>query len=169
MEDASPSNAVLQLRATAYHEAGHAVMAVALGRSVQKVTVTPGQLQTGGVRLGACAMKKGRRKASDDPLEDEVLILMAGMVAESHFTGQYCQRGATQDLLHVRRLLETRAKNEKQLERLRRRMLDKTEYYLAEAAHAQAITWIAEELIAKQSISGRAVEHFFNQAVSAAK
>ena len=31
--------------ATAYHEAGHAVMAMAVGRSIQKVTIAPGKLQ----------------------------------------------------------------------------------------------------------------------------
>jgi hypothetical protein len=156
-----------RLVATAYHEAGHAVMAMIVGRPVQKVTITPGNLQTGGVRLGACEMKKGRTKSPKDWLEDEVLILLAGMVAEAQFTGEYCEQGARQDLLAVRRLLQTRAGNERQFERLQRRLLDKTEHELSDAGSAKAIASIAQELVARRTISGRAVQHFFNQATAA--
>lgn len=156
-----------RLVATAYHEAGHAVMAMIVGRPVQKVTITPGNLQTGGVRLGACEMKKGRLKSPKDWLEDEVLILLAGMVAEAQFTGEYCEQGARLDLLAVRRLLQTRAGTERQLERLQRRLLDKTEHELSDTGNSKAITTIAQELILRQTISGRAVQHFYNQATAA--
>jgi hypothetical protein len=69
--------ASLRLAATAYHEAGHAVMALSLGRLIQKVTILPGKSQFGEVRLGACEIRKGRSKASKDLLEDEALILLA--------------------------------------------------------------------------------------------
>ena len=160
-----PDKVSLELLATAYHEAGHAVMAIVLGRDVHKVTISPANLQTGGTRLGAVRFKKGRTKATKDWLEDEVLILLAGMVAESHLTDHYCDMGASQDLRGVRRLLESRAKNEKQLEKLERRMLDKTEYLLADHGHAKAIELIANELIVKETISGRAVQHFLKMAL----
>lgn len=153
-----------RLAATAYHESGHAVMALLLGRAVHKVTVAPGQMLSG-VRLGACEMRKGRLKASNDPLEDEVLILLAGMVAESQSTGQYCRQGASQDLQAVRRLLaQNRAHNERQLERLERRLIDKTEHLLGEVATMEAIRLIAAELLAKTTLSGRAVRHLLTQA-----
>ncbi len=38
--------------ATAYHEAGHAVIALTLGRNVQRVSILPNQL-----RLGQCELK----------------------------------------------------------------------------------------------------------------
>ncbi len=158
-------DALNRLKATAFHEAGHAVMAISLGRAVHKVTVSPGQLHVGGVRLGACEMQKGRVKATKDWLEDEVLILLAGMVAESQFTGEYCHSGAAQDLAAVRRLLSSsRASNERQLERLEQRMIDKTEYLLSDAAAAQAVAWIADVLLQKTTISGRAVRHWYEQA-----
>lgn len=157
--------AALRLTATAYHEAGHAVMGLSLGRPIHKVTIAPGQLQTGGVRLGACKIQKGRFKASQDWLEDEVLILLAGLVAEAHFTDQHCQQGAAQDLQAVRRLLQSRATNERQLERLERRLLDKAEHLLSDEGHARAIELIAGELLQKETISGRAVRHLFEQAL----
>lgn len=150
--------------ATAFHEAGHAVMAYVLSRPVEKVTISPAQLHTGGTRLGACKIQKGRFKASHDALEDEVLILFAGMVAESHFTGLYCTAGAAQDLNAVRRLLATRATSERQLEKLERRLLDKTEHLLADEVHATAVQLIAQQLLLKETISGRAVRHLIEQA-----
>ena len=159
----------LELTATAYHEAGHAVMAVSLGRPIEKVTIKPSKSQIGamtsGLRLGTCKIQKGRSKPTKDWLEDEVMILYAGMVAESGFTKQYCQISAAQDLRQVRRLLQqTRAKTERQLERLEQRLLDKTEHALSDKAHLSAIEMVAKELLEKKTISGRAVEHFFKMA-----
>ena len=157
------------LIATAYHEAGHAVMAVSLGRPIEKVTITPSKSQIGamtsGLRLGTCKIQKGRTKPTKDWLEDEAMILYAGMVAESGFTKQYCQFGAAQDLREVRRLLQrTRAKTELQLEKLEQRLLDKTEHILSDETHLAAIEMVAKELLEKKTISGRAVEHFFKMA-----
>ena len=101
-------DALARKTATAYHEAGHAVMACLVGRPIQNATITPaniqtGSVQTGGIRLGAVRMQKGRNKATKDWLEDDVMVLFAGMVAESQFTGQYCERGAKSDLslIHI--------------------------------------------------------------------
>ncbi|MDB4614462.1 cell division protein FtsH [bacterium] len=146
--------------ATAWHEAGHAVMAMMLGRPIEKVSILPAQLATGN-RLGVCKIQKGRAKGTKDALEDSVLILLAGMVAESKFTGRYCQHGAAQDLLLVKELLTAnRAKNEKQFQKLASRMIDKTEHLLEAEGAARAIQLIADELLEKDTVSGRAVRHF---------
>ncbi|TWU11118.1 cell division protein FtsH [Allorhodopirellula heiligendammensis] len=152
------------LVATAHHEAGHAVMAVSLGRHIHKVTIAPGKMAFGGTRLGHCEIKKGRAKGVNDRLEDDVLILLAGMVAEARFTGQYCHRGAGRDLDDVANLLCTRAASPRQHETLRRRMIAKTEHILSDDAHVAAIRTIAGELLDKTTISGRAVRHHFQQA-----
>jgi hypothetical protein len=158
-----------QLMATAYHEAGHAVMAFTLGRPVEKVTIVPGKMQFGGTRLGACKIQKGRTKSTKDWLEDEAMILLAGMVAESHWTGNYCQDGAAQDLRAVERLAESRLGssfgNQKQFDRLIKRWIDKTHYELEDGGVREAIKLIAEELIARSVVSGRAVRHFVKQAM----
>ena len=157
------------LTATAYHEAGHAVMAVSLGRPIEKVTISPSKSPIGamnsGLRLGVCKIQKGRSKPTKDLLEDEVMILYAGMVAESGFTKQYCEIGAAQDLRQARRLLErSRTKTQRQLEKLEQRLLDKTEHALNDKVHLAAIELVAKELLEKKTISGRAVEHFFKMA-----
>ncbi len=164
--DAQSTAKTQQRIATAYHEAGHAVMAVVLGRSVQKATIAPAQLQSGATRLGVCEMKKGRERASKDVLEDDILILLAGMVAEAKFTGQYCQRGAAQDLRGVNRLLQQRGGSERQLQRLHRRMLDKAEYLLSDATNSAAVDRVAKELLERTTISGRSVRYLFDQQAS---
>ncbi len=154
-----------KLLATAYHEAGHAVMAVSLGRTIKKVTIAPSQLQTGGFRLGLCDIQKGRIKASRDWLEDDVMILLAGMVAESHFTGSYCRSSAAHDLQAVMRLLGlARAANPRQLERIEQRLIDKTEHILGTAVHSHAVEFVTIDLMQKTTLRGRAVTHWFHQA-----
>ena len=78
---------------TSYHEAGHAVMALVMGRSVQKVSIIPSQN-----RLGACTIQKGRAKQVQDKLEAEMMILLAGMSAEGRKSGHYNVQGTSQDL-----------------------------------------------------------------------
>ena len=154
-----------KLTATAYHEAGHAVMALIVGRPIQKITIVPARANAVSARLGACEMKKGRIKPTSDWLEDEVLVLFAGMVAESYFTNEQNERGAGQDLRMIRKLLsQNRANSERQLEKLERRLLNKTEYLLEDEASQKAIEQIAKRLIEKQTMSGREATHLFEQA-----
>src|SRR5688500_12069516 len=96
--------------ATAYHEAGHAVIALALGRNVQRVSILPNQL-----RLGQCELKKGRSKPAHDPVEVTILILLGGVAAEARYTGVYAWAGAQQDLRAVRAMTSQRAGSEKQV------------------------------------------------------
>lgn len=58
----------------AYHEAGHAVAAAALGRIVELVTIVPY-----GKRRGAC---RTRRAPTSEALEDAVVVTYAGMYAD---------------------------------------------------------------------------------------
>lgn len=150
--------------ATAYHEAGHAVVAHSLGRMIQKVTIKPGRSAWGQSRLGVCELQKGRSKASRNQREDEVLILFAGMVAEARHTGQYCPEGAGQDLALIERILCDQVGTVKQHERLHRRLLDKTEHLLHDDQHWRAVELVASELLEKETIRGRTVRHFFDQA-----
>jgi len=165
----TPPRSSQDMIATAYHEAGHAVMAILLGRKVKKVTIEPANLQTGGTRLGAVQFLKGRTQPTDDWLEDEIIILLAGMVSESNFTGQYCEQGAAMDLRSVDRLLESRVRTERQLEKVRKRMLSKTELLLSEEANGKAVKAVADELLEKGNVSGRLVKHHLSQAIAQAK
>ena len=139
---------------TAYHEAGHAVMALLTGRSVKKVSIIPSQN-----RLGACTIQKGRTRQVQDKLEAEILILLAGMAAESRKSGRYNVQGASQDLRGVEKLALARSGNPRQAQKLVHKMFDKTQHLLNNKATWSAVKMIASELIAHESISGRAAKH----------
>ena len=143
--------------ATCYHEAGHAVMALLMGRSIHKVSAVPNSL-----RLGVVEFKKGKSKQSDDWIEAEILIALAGPFAEAKFTGVFDERGSARDLRVVRKYAEDRV-GERQVERYERRMLAKAEYLFADEGTWAAVEAIAKEMMDKGTISGRAARHLFEQ------
>lgn len=145
--------------ATAYHEAGHAVVALALHRPVHKVSVIP-KLDF----LGQCKFDKGVSRPTEDWVEREILIALAGMAAEARHTGRYCRDGAARDLRYARKLALQRA-TERQLARFERRMIGKVENLLGNDDLWLAVELIAAELMAHGTISGRAAKHLFDRAV----
>src|SRR5438477_10702519 len=114
-------------KATAYHEAGHAVMALALARPVQRVSMRPNHKH-----LGICEFGKGVYRPSEDWLEREILIALGGIAAEARFTGIYAWDAAARDQQYVRRLTVQRA-GERRAERLQRRLLAKAGHLLSDA------------------------------------
>jgi ATP-dependent Zn protease len=143
--------------ATAYHEAGHAVIALALGRPVQHVSILPDcEL------LGQCAFGKGVFRPSQDWLEREILIALGGLAAEARHTGNYAWDGAARDRQFVRRLAVQRA-GERRAERLERRLLAKAEHLLSQEGHWRAVELIAAELLRCGVLSGRAARHLFDR------
>jgi hypothetical protein len=144
--------------ATAFHEAGHAVAALALDRPVTKVSIV-GDRDT----LGICAFGKPVFRPSEDWLEREALISLAGLAAEARRTGEYDRDAAGRDLHYVRKLTIQRAGNERQAERLEKRMLSRVENLLDRAAHWAAVEAIAAELLRSGEISGRQARHLFEE------
>jgi ATP-dependent Zn protease len=142
---------------TAYHEAGHAVIAFVFERPVQKVSILPDQR-----RLGHCELRSGVNRASQDRLEADILIMLAGVAAEAIHSGSYNWPGAAQDLQSVRRLAEMRS-GKGQADKLTRRLLAKAEHLLLQTRNWNAVDQIAVELVKKKTISGRAVRHYFEQ------
>ena len=139
-------------------------MAMICGRGVLKMNIATKKMSFG-TRLGVCEMRKGKSGATKDWLEDEVMILLAGMVGESLLTGTIDRAGAAQDMLLAKELIAKRAASDKQFQRLRKRMLEKTEYLLAQPQYAKAVQLIAEDLAERQKLSGRAVKHHYNMAL----
>ncbi len=157
---ATPSPTVdVQLMATAYHEAGHAVMALLMGRNVHRVSVKPKQS-----RLGECELRKDKTRQTKDPIEADALIMLAGMVAESRFTGKYNAAAAQTDLQAVQKLAEFRGGGERQIAKLFRRWMDKAEHLLDQPPQRFAIDAITQQLIEREKISGRNALHHFKEA-----
>jgi hypothetical protein len=143
---------------TAYHEAGHAVIALVLDRPVHRVSILPNR-----ERSGQCEFGKGVFRPSEDSLEREILIALAGLAAESRHSGTYAMDAADRDLRYVRRLVLQR-KSERAAPRYEERMLAKVEALLGDDAIWRAVELIAAELIKQGVISGRAARHLYEQA-----
>jgi hypothetical protein len=143
---------------TAFHEAGHAVIALALGRPVHRVTILPNR-----DRLGQCELGKGTFRPSEDALEREILIALAGLAAEARHSGTYEMVAANQDLRFVRRLVLER-KSERAAARYEERLLGKVEAMLADDGTWKAVETIATELLKHRTISGRAARHLYEEA-----
>lgn len=146
--------------ATAYHEAGHAVVALALDRPVHKVSILPSR-----DKLGWCEYKKGVIRPSEDWLEREVLIALAGMAAEARHTGTYAREEAGRDLKFARSLLVSRA-GDRRADRLERRLLSKVEAMLGDDELWAAVEAVAAALLENGEISGRAAKHHYERCVS---
>ena len=146
---------------TAYHEAGHAVVSLALGRPVACVSVRATR-----DFLGTCEFGKAVFRPSEDWLEREMLIALAGIAAEARHTGHYAWDAADRDRQYVRDLAVQRA-GERRAERLERRLLAKAEHLLAQEGHWRAVELIAAELLRRGAISGRAARHLFDRGCNA--
>jgi ATP-dependent Zn protease len=147
--------------AVAYHEAGHAVLALLLGRPVQEVSILPDR-----EALGRCAYGKAVFRPSEDWLEREILIALGGIAAEARHTGAYAWDGAGRDQQFVRGLAVQRV-GVKKAERYERRLLAKAEHLLARAGTWQAVERIAAELLRRGTISGRTARHLYDEACAA--
>src|SRR5215831_19274057 len=97
MSDRQATGPTDQDVATAYHEAGHAVAALALDRPVVKVSILADR-----DRAGICFFGKSVYRPSEDWLEREVLIALAGLAAEARQTGEYDHDAAARDLRYAR-------------------------------------------------------------------
>jgi hypothetical protein len=158
MSDEEPAAGASE--ATAYHEAGHAVMALALGRPVAFVSVRPTR-----EFQGTCEFGKAVFRPSEDWLEREVLIALAGLAAEARHTGDYAWDGAARDYRYAEELALQRAGRPRQAERLLRRWLNKAEHVIAQAPHWEAVEQIVAELLRLGEISGRTARHHYDEAL----
>jgi len=143
--------------ATAYHEAGHAVVALALGRQVHQVSILPNK-----DRLGVCEFRKPSFRPTEDWIEREILISLGGIAAEARHTGVHAWESAGRDFQYVEKLAVERA-GERRAERYTTRMLSKAEHLISQDENWRAIEKIAKALLETGTISGRAARHFFDE------
>ena len=92
-------------RTTAYHESGHAVVALTVKHAdpVDKVTIIPRGLSLGATHF---MPKKNRLSYWKTELLDQLAVLMGGRVAEEIFVGDMSS-GAQMDITQATRLVRS--------------------------------------------------------------
>ncbi len=94
-----------ELKETAYHEAGHAVANFAIGRRFRKVSIIPVPEHNSLGRVTGSGWKSRLNPELDDTeklrlrrmVEAEIVVSLAGVVAEAQLTGLYNHIGASKD------------------------------------------------------------------------
>jgi hypothetical protein len=115
--------------------------------------------------LGVCEFQKGVFRPSEDWLERELIIALAGVAAQAAFEqADYDWAGAHLDSRYAAELALRRAGSERAAERLQKRMLSKAENLLGKDAHWAAVEAIAAALLREGEISGRTARHLFDEA-----
>ena len=151
-------------RSAAYHEAGHAVVAVALGVGVESVSLHPdesrGTLEWySGARVH---LKEGQRRYEDE----DVTIILAGAAAQKkHAPSSMRRYSAMGDYEKARSLVFFGAKPDDKLYILFQQRWD---WLVAEASKAIEANWhvidvVARRLFAVGEISGVEVKKIFRQ------
>ncbi len=149
---------------TAVHEAGHALVAFVLGRPVHEVSI-----RARGRFAGICKFQKGKGRPTDDWVDREMQISLAGIAAEIRHLGKADARGAQDDLRRSLDLATERSGHADRAERLMRRMLDRTLHLLDQPGHWPAVLLMMSQLIEKETISGRAVRHLVEESIKKAE
>lgn len=144
-----------QLISTAYHEAGHAVVATLLGFQFQHVTIAPDEDYLGSVLYERYTMflNVGHRAYAKD-LRDYLVANRAGPLAEERHTGHWNEDGASSDDQHFWSMLwrmygERQDRHARDLTRQARQLV---------SAHWPSIERVARALIEEKTIQFDAVE-----------
>ena len=144
--------------ATAYHEAGHAVMALALGRPVASVSIVPDQQY-----LGLCAFGKAVFRPSEDWIEREALIALAGLAAEVP-DKRRLRLGRGRQGPALRRGADPGDRRQRTPGAcLLKRLLSKAEHLLSREENCASWRAWCASLSQRETISGRTARHLFEE------
>jgi Peptidase family M41 len=157
-----------RLRSVAYHEAGHAVAALELGRSIKYVSIVPTEDRLGVVHQNALPAWFKPDRSSDGRhrrlIEREVLIDLAGIAAEHRFSGRNNWRGAGSDF-HQAIELASYLYHGKVLEKYMAFMVERVRTMVAGPRFWVQVEALAEELLKQRQLSAKRVREICRSAV----
>lgn len=151
----------------AYHEAGHALLAVCVGARVRSVTIDPDN-DDGPARHADIQVEWPRSRFSDKELcEKMVLVALAGPVAEMIHTGDAYHPGFVAEWAADWRQAWDTATLAFPDERKRLEYLEKTTAHLHQQLnrddHWAALAAIVDELLAHETLEGEDVADIVEQ------
>ena len=100
---------------TAFHEAGHALMAILLGHPVQKISIGCAYQLDAYCQLDPMVSEKIRSHL-ETRIKHMVLVAMSGIAAEVLTFGQFDVSGASDDLLKARGLASCMNRDERHID-----------------------------------------------------
>jgi hypothetical protein len=161
------------VRAVAYHEAGHCVVAVLYGRTIRYVTITPGKRKNarGQVMIGRVVLRRPKLPQSPEREKAELcgalMECYAGVICESAATGMPVEPSTIAAdheaaVAMVSALLGPNADSET-LEAKLKDLYLATAKLLSSDAMCRAVVRVAEALISKGTLTGRDVKRLVLQ------
>ena len=157
-------------RATAYHEAGHAVLSLLMRHHIRRVSIVPNDDEG---TLGHCSSNGAPKWFKPDVgmgfrdekwIESEVLILLAGTAAARHLTGRHNWRGSNRDIAAACDLASY-LYHGRALKLFLAFMIERTRTAVASPATWLQIEAVAEALLDRGTLSGREVRTVCQQAI----
>jgi ATP-dependent Zn protease len=166
MPDRAPKTAQVSdaIRLTAFHEAGHAVMAELCGRQVTEVEIVGDPEHTGSVHSLAFPPDPGEGDTSDAEIEDierQLKIVLSGEVAEAMVTGREEWDETNKDLDAAVRLAMRMVDDCEEVLPLLSEIRSEVERGLR--AHWPAVEALVHELIERKSLTGTEVRRLLTR------
>jgi hypothetical protein len=163
-----------RIEVTAYHEAGHAVADLALGRAFRYVTIEPdedslghcmGVAYRGGQRL-EMDVYEGNNRARDW-IERRVKTLLAGAIAERRFTGRNSSAGGwSDDRIAIDLLSHLCGTETFEIDAYIDLLIIRTRALLSVPHRWMAIQRLAAQLLDKQTVRYRDARAIADQAIA---
>jgi hypothetical protein len=155
------------LRRTAYREAGRAAMCIIRHRGFVSISIVPKGESNGGIRLTPIHLYDKKRGHPDPKkAEREVVIDMAGPIAEKIARGQRQWRGTGSDLLSAPRAIELASQvcesHDAARAYLKYLWLD-TRDALLDPAHWSGVQVLAADLIDRRRLTAHRARELFRK------
>lgn len=148
-----------RLEATAYHEAGHVVACLELGRAFRSVTILPGDGYLGCVHYRPWPKSIKETGYADGRterwLERQALIALAGPAAEARFVGRYDHRAAGRDYDHLLDIALSLYGDEDVASKYWAFIRARAKQFVKHPHHWIQIEVLAAELVIRQTLSFR--------------
>lgn len=158
----------------AYHEAGHAVALLDCRRGLKHITIVPGEGHLG--RNTPAPLPSFHPDRDDGPstrlrVEQSVVGLLGGAVAEAHLLGRDCRLGdfkrygGAVDLARAYRLVCFQSAGDEEANAYLSWLFERTKSVIAFPQNWAAVKAIAQALLHQQELSGRAARRIYDAAV----
>jgi ATP-dependent Zn protease len=134
---------------TAFHEAGHAVVAYALRRHFRKLSIAPDATSLGRANLWPLryrSVELDRSRRNRDRLEKEIMTLYGGLVAEQIVQGGYDVRASAKDLQRAAELAMLLTDTDEEAWALLRLLHIRTRQLLQQPVWSTALQQLSKQL-----------------------